>query len=251
MSHYATIAKTLTEALNLRVPPIAICLTDTPPAGVAAHSGPATAGCFFWEEGSQKSFSTSVADHQNCVVGMYTHHMPISTPEQEADLNDCLKVFGDLGYVRPEDLPNIPVLQKEPKHVVYSPLAEAPAQPDVVLLLADAQQGLILTEAAQQAEAGVPPVLGRPACAVVPQVANTGKAAMSLGCCGARAYMNTLRDDIGLWAFPGAKIEAYAERIAALAKANQILTQFHQLRRKDIENGLKPSIKDSLVRLQG
>ena len=251
MSQYASIAQSLTEALNLRVPPIAICLTDTPPAGVAARSGPATAGCFFWEEGSQKSFSTSAADHQNCVVGMYTHHMPISTPEQQADLNDCLQVFGDLGYVRPEDLPKIPVLENEPKHVVYSPLAEAPAQPEVVLLLADAQQGLILTEAAQQAEDGVPPVLGRPACAVVPQVANTGKAAMSLGCCGARAYMNVLRDDIGLWAFPGAKIEAYAERIAALAKANQILTQFHQLRRKDIESGQHPSIKDSLVRLQG
>lgn len=251
MSQYAAVAKTLTEALHLRVPPIAICLTDTPPAGVAARSGPATAGCFFWEEGSQKSFVTSVADHENCVVGMYTHHMPISTPAQQADLNDCLKVFGDLGYVRPEDLPHIPVLAKEPKHVVYSPLAEAPAQPDVVLLLVDSQQGLILTEAAQQVEPGVPPVLGRPACGVVPQVANTGRAAMSLGCCGARAYMNVLRDDMGLWAFPGAKIEAYAERIAALAKANQILTQFHQLRRKDIENGLHPSIKDSLVRLQG
>ena len=251
MSQYAAIAKTLTEALHLSVPPIAICLTDTPPAGVAARSGPATAGCFFWEEGSQKSFVTSAADHQNCVVGMYTHHLPITTPAQQADLNDCLKVFGDLGYVRSEDLPHIPVLEKETKHVVYSPLADAPTEPNVVLLLVDAQQGLILTEAVQQVEPGVPPVLGRPACAVVPQVSNTGRAAMSLGCCGARAYMNVLRDNIGLWAFPGAKIEAYAERIAALAKANQILTQFHQLRRKDIENGLTPSIKDSLVRLQG
>ena len=250
MSQYSEIAKTLTEALHLKTAPIAICLTDKPPAGVAARSGPATAGCFFWEEGSKKAFSTSAADHENCVVGMYTHHLPMGEAQQ-TDLNDAIKVFGELGYVRPEDLPGIPVLAKEPKNVVYAPLAEAPAQPDVVLILADAAQGLILTEAAQQVEGGIPPVLGRPACAVVPQVANGGKAAMSLGCCGARAYMNSLQDNIGLWAFPGAKIQAYAERIATLAKANQILTQFHQLRRKDIESGQHPSIKDSLVRLQG
>jgi hypothetical protein len=73
---------------------------------------------------------------------------------------------------------------------------------------------------------------------------------MSLGCCGARAYLNVLTDDFALWALPGARIAEYAERIKVLAQANQILTQFHSLRRIDVEAGKSPSIKESLVRLE-
>ena len=35
------------------------------------------------------------------------------------------------------------------------------------------------------------PAMGRPACAVVPQAINSGQAALSLGCCGARAYLDS------------------------------------------------------------
>jgi uncharacterized protein (DUF169 family) len=181
---------------------------------------------------------------------MFTHHMPIAAGTPQTNLNDALKVFGDLGYVRAEDIPNIPVLSKEVRNVVYAPLAATPLPPDVVLLFVDSQQGLIVTEAAQQVEPGIPPALGRPACAVVPQAVNTGRAALSLGCCGARAYLNVLTDDVALWALPGAKLAAYADRIAALAKANEILSQFHTLRRKDIESGMTPTIKESLARMQ-
>jgi uncharacterized protein (DUF169 family) len=170
---------------------------------------------------------------------------------QQTDLNDALKVMGDLGYVRPADLPLIPVLKNEPKNVVYSPLGQAPKTPDVVLLFANYPQGLIISEAAQQVENAVAPVLGRPACGVVPQVANSGRAALSLGCCGARAYVDALGDDMALWALPGANIAAYVERIEALSKATQILNKFHSIRRMDVASGQSPTIKQSLVRLQG
>ena len=65
--------------------------------------------------------------------------------------------------------------------------------------------------------------MGRPACAVVPQVMNTGRAALSLGCCGARAYLDRLTDDVAIFAIPGAKLEAYTRRIESLAKANAVL----------------------------
>ncbi len=45
--------------------------------------------------------------------------------------------------------------------------------------------------------------------------------------------------------------QAYAERIAALGKANGILTQFHTLRRQDVEAGGSPTVQESLARLQG
>jgi uncharacterized protein (DUF169 family) len=250
MTDYSSIAQTITESLKLRVAPVAVCLDDKPPQGIPSPTKAAAAGCMFWEWGAKGALVTSAKDHANCAVGMYTHHMPLATASQQDDLNDCLKVFGDLGYVRPEDIPGIPVLQNEAKYVVYAPLASTPLPPATVLLFANSRQSLVITEAVQQVEPGVPPALGRPACAVIAQAVNTGKPALSLGCCGARAYLDVLTDDFALWALPGERIAEYADRIKVLAQANNILSQFHQIRRGDIEAGQSPTVKESIARLQ-
>lgn len=251
MNQFESISKTLTDSLHLRIPPVAVCFTDTPPAGVPVSSEAAPAGCSFWERGAQGAFVTSVKDHENCAVGLYTHHMPLDTPARQENLNDCLKVFGDLGYVRSEDIPGIPVLKAEGKYVVYAPLASTALPPSAVLLFANSRQSLAITEAVQQVDPQVPPAMGRPACGAIPQAVNTGQAALSLGCCGARAYVNTLTDDFALWALPGEKIAQYADRIKTLSDANNILTKFHTLRRNDVEHGMSPSVKESLARMQG
>jgi uncharacterized protein (DUF169 family) len=245
MQDYAGISTDIVSALRLKNSPIAICFADSVPAGVGAPASRVPAGCRFWEDAMSDSFATSAADHSRCAIGVYTHNLEPSAAQQ-ADLMDAIKVFGDLGYVRPDDLPLIPVLQSKPRHVLYSPLASTPLPPDVVLLFADAAQTLILSEATQQVEGGNAPAMGRPACAVVPQVMNTGKAAMSLGCCGARAYLSLLTDSISLFAFPGAHIESYAERIVTLASANSVLSKFHRIRREEIYAGHNPTIQDSL-----
>lgn len=245
---FAGIARSLSASLQLQQPPVAISFADTLPAGVPVYAGRVPAGCRFWEDAGAGAFATTAADHNHCAIGVYTHNLQPS-PEQQTDLMDALKVFGDLGYVRPEDLPLIPVLQAQPQVVVYAPLADAPLPPDVALLLVDARQTLILSEATQQVEHQIPPAMGRPACAVVPQVMNTGRAALSLGCCGARAYLDVLPDHVALFAIPGGKLKAYAERIAALAGANAVLTQFHHLRRQQIEAGQSPTVSDSLAAL--
>jgi uncharacterized protein (DUF169 family) len=172
------------------------------------------------------------------------------SPAAATDLQDALKVFADLTYVRPEDLAAIPVLEAKAKYVVYGPLGEGPLPPDVVLLFVRANQTLILSEASQQMEGGLPPAMGRPACAAVPQARNTGRSALSLGCCGARAYLDVLTDDVALYAVPGASIAAFTERVAALSKANALLMEFHQIRRKDIEGGKTPTIQASLAAMQ-
>src|SRR5579862_664531 len=89
MTDYSSIAKTLMDSLKLRVEPVAVCMTDRPPEGVRGPSEPAAAGCVFWERGAQGAFVTSPSDHSNCVVGMYTHHMPLATSSQQENLNDC------------------------------------------------------------------------------------------------------------------------------------------------------------------
>jgi uncharacterized protein (DUF169 family) len=142
------------------------------------------------------------------------------------------------------------VLTAKPKYVIYGPLAQIPLDPDVVLLFVDPGQTLILSEAAQQLENGMPPAMGRPACAIIPQAHNTGRSALSLGCCGARAYLDALPNDVALYAIPGAALGAFAERIEALARANQILTKFHRIRRQAIEAGAAPSVRESLAALE-
>lgn len=247
---FSQLAAVLTASLDLQQPPVAISFPDALPAGVRPYSGRVPAGCKFWEEGAKTAFATSASDHSLCAVGVYTHNLQPS-PAQQADLMDALKVFADLDYVRPQDLALIPVLGSQPGHVVYAPLAECPLPPDVVILFVNASQTLILSEATQQVENQNAPAMGRPACAVVPQVMNTGRAALSLGCCGARAYLDNLTDSVAIFAIPGARLEDYARRIEALAKANTLLARFHQIRRHDIAGGAAPSVKDSLAAMAG
>lgn len=237
------------EHLDLTQPPVAVCLAETVPPGVAMWAGHSPAGCRFWQEAASRVFATAPADHSLCSIGQYTHNLEM-TPATGADLAAALKVFGDLSYVRAQDVAAIPVLASKPQYVIYGPLAEAPAAPDVVLLFVRADQTLILAEASQQLENGLPPAMGRPACAVIPQARNTGRSALSLGCCGARAYLDVLPPEVALYAIPGATLEAFTERIAALAKANRILTRFHQIRRQQVESGSNPTVQDSLAALQ-
>lgn len=246
--HYANLAYLLTHSLDLTQPPIAITFADAVPSGVPAYETKAPAGCRFWRDAVDGAFSTSAKDHALCSIGCYTHNLPMSEATQ-TDLADTLKVLNDLTYVTEKDIAQIPAVQSQSKHILYSPLSETPLIPDVVLLFVDASQTLILTEATQQVEDQNAPALGRPACAVVPQVINTGRAALSLGCCGARAYLDTLTDSVALFAIPGTKLETYAKRIEALSKANATLTKFHRLRRQSVANGQTPTIKESLAAL--
>jgi uncharacterized protein (DUF169 family) len=248
-NNYPHLAARLLDSLDLRQPPVAVSFTDSVRAGLGGYAGRVSAGCRFWQDAAHSAFATSASDHSLCAIGVHTHNLDPS-PAQQADLMDALKIFGELSYVRAEDIASIPVLQSRPKYVVYSPLADSPMTPDVIVLFVNASQSLILSEATQQVENRNPPAMGRPACAAIPQVANSGRAALSLGCCGARAYLDVLSDDVAIFAIPGAKLEAYIDRIEKLAKANAVLSKFHQIRRRDIEAGNVPTIKDSLAALQ-
>src|SRR5580692_9310708 len=234
----------LTDSLHLTQPPVAVCFTDAIPEGVKVFSGAVPAGCRFWQEAAKAVFATTSIQHDLCSIGLYTHNLG-SSP----DLGDALKVFADLGYVREQDLPLIPVLSRRAKVVVYGPLDAIPLAPDVVLLFVQADQTLILSEASQQLELGMPPAMGRPACAIVPHAFNTGRTALSLGCCGARAYLDILTPDVALYAIPGSMLEAFTARVSALAKANSVLTAFHTIRRRDVEAGMHPSVQESLAAL--
>ena len=59
MNNYPAIADMLTDALDLRQSPVAICFTETIPPGVKSHTGRVPAGCRFWQDGAAGPFATS------------------------------------------------------------------------------------------------------------------------------------------------------------------------------------------------
>ena len=72
--------------------------------------------------------------------------------------------------------------------------------------------------------------MGRPACAALPQAFSHWIATINLGCCGARAYLDTMADDTALWALPGSRLDQCCERITTFANANRTLAMFHERR---------------------
>ena len=242
-------ADRLTEALDLSLPPIAIAFPDAVPKGVPEFEGTVPAGCVFWQEAAARTFATTAGHHALCSIGIHTHNLSGAPASQPEELGAALEAMIGLDYVREEEVAAIPVLGRQAKHAVYGPLREFPLDPEVVLLFVDARQGLVLSEAVERVDGGVAPAMGRPACAAVPHAINRGTSAMSLGCCGARAYLDALSDDVALWALPGSGLDAYCEQIAVLAGANRILTTFHERRRQDVESGERPTVRESLARL--
>lgn len=249
MSGYGSEANRLTTSLNLSLAPIAIAFGDVVPDSVPTFEGVVAAGCSFWEAAATRTFATAASDHALCSIGIHTHNMSEAPASQPAELRSTLQAMVGLDYVRDEEVADIPVLQREVKHAVYGPLAGFPVEPDLVMIFAHAQQGLILSEAAQRVDGGIPPAMGRPACAVVPQALNQDSVAMSLGCCGARAYLDELTDSVALWALPGSKLSQYCEQIEVLASGNKTLTAFHERRKKDVEAGERPAVQESLRRI--
>ena len=250
MNHdHRTHAERLTTALALSLPPVAVAFRDAVPDGVPEYRGSVPAGCVFWQEAARQTFATSAGHHALCSVGIHTMNLSRAPASQPEELRTTLEAMMGLDYVREEEVAAIPVRQREARHVLYGPLADFPAEPDLVLLFADARQGLVLSEALGRVDGGVSPALGRPACAALPHALDQGLASMSLGCCGARAYLDALSDDTALWVLPGSRLGPYCEEIATFASANRTLAAFHERRKADVESGMRPTVRESLQRL--
>lgn len=241
----SSLSQRLTDALSLTRPPLAITFSNEP-VDAPRPKAPVPAGCSFWELGATQTLTTSAADHQFCSIGVHTHNLRDAVASHAAELEAALGAMTGLGYVEPDEVAGIPVMSESYAYVTYGPLADAKHPVSVVLVVADATRSLTLTEAVARVDSGAPPAMGRPACALVPQVVTSGAAAASLGCCGARAYMDSLADSIVLWGIPGDRLETYVEEIEVLAKANTVLSKFHTERRKAVESGASPTVKDSL-----
>jgi len=220
----------LTQLLDLTSPPVAISFVEAPPAGVPHVSAGEPAGCGYWRRAAAgEVFYTVADDHKRCPVGAHTHNVPLSPAEQQ-ELMGLVGTMVGLEYLKMEDVPRIPTRKTPLQVAVYAPLSAAPVAPDVVLVRGNAQQLMLLAEAAQAADvAGAGPAMGRPTCAVLPEAINSSRTAASFGCVGNRVYTGAGEND-AYFAIPGAQLGAVEEKLAVIVRANQELEKFHRAR---------------------
>jgi uncharacterized protein (DUF169 family) len=213
--------------------PVAVAYLEAPPAGVEKFEGSEPSGCSFWRlAGEGRTFYTVPENHFNCAVGAYTHNITMS-PEREQETGVTLKMMFELGYVKPEEVPLIPRLAKAPAVVLYSPLGEAPIDPDVVLFACQPRAAMLLNEAANRAGvASGAPALGRPTCMALPASLQHGRI-LSLGCIGNRVYTG-LSDGEMYFVVRGKDLEAIAEAMQVVGNANAALGEYAKGRRSEL-----------------
>ena len=227
-----TTAKQLQDLLGLRTSPVGITFQPSPPANVPRVSAAGPAGCSYWKRASEgQSFYTEAPDHYNCPIGAYTHGVDLP-PAQAKELEGVVGTMIGLGYLRAEEVAGIPRRQEKFGVAVYAPLSASPGTPDVVMIRGNARQMMLLSEAAQAAGIGSDAgLMGRPTCAMIPQVLQSTKSAASLGCIGNRVY-NQLGDDEFYFALPGKQVGPVVEKLSTIVNANRELEKYHQAKLK-------------------
>jgi uncharacterized protein (DUF169 family) len=220
-------------AVKLARRPVAVAFLEAAPADVKKFEGTEPSGCSFWRlAASGRVFYTVPENHFNCAVGAYTHNIALS-PEREKETEQTLKMMFDLGYVKPEEVPQIPRLAKAPVAIVYAPLGDAPVAPDVVLFACKPSGAMLLSEAANRAGVGSgAPALGRPTCMALPASMQMG-AILSLGCMGNRVYTGLGEDEM-YFVLRGRDLAAVADALAVITSANAALNEYAAGRRSQL-----------------
>jgi uncharacterized protein (DUF169 family) len=133
------------------------------------------------------------------------------------ELHQTLSFMTGLGYIRMEEVPGIPRLAEMPGAVIYSPLGDAPLDPDVVIFAGPAAQIMLVQQAAQSA--------GRASLA--------NGTAMSSGCIANRAYTDLGEGELYA-VVRGRDLGAIADKLKEIATANAKLSEYHRSRRQEI-----------------
>ncbi len=228
-TRWTELADSLSRALALASPPLAISFSDAPPVDVPAFDAPmpapmpdgrtgrVPAGCVFWMEAATRTFSTVAEDHGNCSVGSMTHGF--KTMNEVAGNSDVAALL-DSGWVTMDVVPQIPVVHQKPGAVTYGPLADTPADPDVVFLRLNAKQLMVLSDALPGLR-----IEGKPQCHIVAVAKEQGEIAASVGCALSRVRTGMSANEMTC-AIPASRLEEVVEAIQRNATADTAVARY-------------------------
>jgi uncharacterized protein (DUF169 family) len=234
-TNWRELEQRILKVVRASLHPVAVAFLDAEPEGVKKYEGAQPSGCSFWRLAAEgRTFYTIPENHFNCAVGAYTHNIALSS-EREKETEQTLKMMFDLGYVKPEEIPQIPRLTKMPVAIVYAPLADTPVDPDVVLFALKPAAAMVLQEAAARAGVGSgAPALGRPTCMALPAVLEHGTM-VSLGCMGNRIYTGLEEEEMYV-VLRGKDLAAIAEALHVIGGANAALRDYARGRREQLSS---------------
>lgn len=189
--NYDNLGTKLKSLLDLRRDPIAISFLDKAPAGTHGATMPA---------------------------------------EKQEEMKSTVGQMISLRYLKAEEVGMIPHRNQALRVAVYAPLAKSSVAPDVVIVRGHARHLMMLNEASMAAGIGsAGGIGGRPTCAFIPGVIDSGRAIASLGCIGNRVYTE-LADDEMYFAIPGSRIADFIQELEKIVSANVALRSFHEER---------------------
>jgi uncharacterized protein (DUF169 family) len=229
-SAWKILEERISSAVKLPRRAVAVAFLQEIPVVLEKFHGTEPSSCSFWRlAAAGKSFYTVPENHFNCAVGAYTHSVPLAAA-REKETEQTLKMMFELGYVKPEEAPQIPRLAKTPMAIAYAPLGEAEFTPDVVLFACRPSGAMLLNEAIVRAgiTSGAP-VLGRPTCMALPAALEAGSI-LSLGCIGNRVYTGLGEDELYV-VVRGKDLPALADALDVITGANNVLREYAQGRR--------------------
>ncbi|MGH9102940.1 MAG: DUF169 domain-containing protein [Acidimicrobiales bacterium] len=224
-----TLAARLGAALHPVAPPIGIGFAATAPQGVEAFDAPmpppapdgrtgrVPAGCVFWMQASERTFTTAPEDHGNCSVGSLTHGL-IGLDEAAGRADVAALV--ESGWVTGDLLPAIPTISERPGAITYGPLAEGLFEPDVVLLRLSARALMVLSDAWPGLR-----IEGKPQCHIVAAAKEEEEVVASVGC-----MLSRTRTGMGpgetTCAIPLRRLEEVVEALERTAEADGAVARY-------------------------
>ncbi|MBV8822131.1 MAG: DUF169 domain-containing protein [Ktedonobacteraceae bacterium] len=225
---YQDLTNRFISLLHLQHIPVGLSFVEQVPESVQRTTKHVPSACTFWRLAEQDVFSAVADDHQECPIGMMTmgFEMPESVQQRAQVL---IEKMASVQYFSPAEVSALPVVQKPHQSIVYGRLDQFPVEPDVVLCRIDTQQAMLIAEALGQVNwlQGGQSAFGRPTCGVIPRTLQTDETSMSLGCIGARTYLELTPGEVIL-TIPGQQFAGLVEKLQTVVSANQALAPFHQ-----------------------
>ncbi|MFP5263532.1 MAG: DUF169 domain-containing protein [Blastocatellia bacterium] len=223
------LAAELNSLLKLQSPALAITFSSDAPEGVRrfesdvpeptpdGRTGKVPAGCVFWVEAANGTFTTTPEDHGNCSVGSLTHGL--KTLEEVAGNSDVAALV-ESGWVTMDVVPKIPFVKDRPNFITYGPLDEAAADPDVVFLRINAKQAMVLSDAL----AGIR-FEGKPQCHIIPMAKEQNEVAISVGCMLSRVRTGLSNNEMTC-AIPASRLGEVIDMLKTAAVADSAVAAY-------------------------
>ena len=181
------------------------------------RTGQVSAGCVFWIRGADTSFATNAADHANCSVGSFTHGF--LTLEEAATKDDVCAVL-ESGWVDEAAIGALPVVANRPASVVYGPLVDAQADPDVVLLRINGLGLMTLKNAFPDLR-----IEGKPQCHIVAIAKERGVIAASVGCALSRSRTGMRAEEMTC-AIPAQRLGEIVEALESTVTLDRAMASY-------------------------